>query len=221
MDDHERIALRPHDLRGRLIAVDGTDGSGKTTMLDRAERDLADRGFDVVRTRQPTTEARELAAFRHFLYEPERRDEVDYRALLCMMIGDRLQHIHQVIRPALAEGKMVLCDRYIYTQIVTTRTRGFRDEDWMYELYQHVIQPDVAVLCEAELETVCGRIRSRSTFEDSYLERAHVTANQTEYRAVATSLGMHVLDTTQEDASIAYKSMWSWIAATLPRETAR
>lgn len=137
------MRLRPHGLPGRLVIIDGNDGTGKSTLLGGIEQRLRERGYDVLRTSQPTTEARELDAFKVYLFEPERRDEIDYRALLCMMIGDRLQHAHQIIKPALAAGQIVLCDRYIFTQMVTTRTRGYQDEPWMYELYQHVIRSRV------------------------------------------------------------------------------
>ncbi|MFF5488108.1 dTMP kinase [Streptomyces virginiae] len=200
----ETITFREHGFPGRLIAVDGTDGTGKTTMLERIASELERRGVPVVHTRQPTTEARELDAFKVFLFEPERRDEIDYRALLCMMIGDRLQHIHQVVLPALREGKVVLCDRYIYTQMVTTRTRGYDDEPWMYELYQHVVRPDLALLLDAPLDLACSRIQARTDWRESFLERDHVEANLLEYRRIAALFGMSVIDTSAEDPEVAF-----------------
>ncbi|MGW6691570.1 dTMP kinase [Streptomyces sp. NPDC054961] len=200
----ETVTLPEHRLPGRLIAVDGTDGVGKTTMLELVAAELDRRGLPVVRTRQPTTEARELEAFKVFLFEPERRDEIDYRALLCLMIGDRLQHIHQVVLPALREGKVVLCDRYIYTQMVTTRTRGYDDEPWMYELYGHVVRPDLALLFDAPLDVACSRIQSRDDWRESFLERDHVEANLAEYRRIAALFGMAVVDTSDPDPQVAF-----------------
>jgi|GEM_PF-657875 len=189
------IAFSSHDLPGRLVAVDGSDGTGKTTLLDGLEEYLKSEGIAYLRTRQPTTEARNLDAFRTYLFAPERRDEVDYRGLLCMMIGDRLQHAHQVIKPALRDGLVVLCDRYIYTQIVTTRTRGHDDEPWMYELYRHVLNPDLGIITDSPLDVTCARISGRADWHESFLESDHVERNLFAYREVAKAFDLELVDT--------------------------
>lgn len=198
MDDLTQVRLRRHDHPGSLVIVDGSDGTGKTTLLDGLERELRSAGADVLRTRQPTTEARELEAFKVYLFEPEHRDEVDYRALLCMMIGDRLQHIHRVILPALRMGRTVLCDRYIFTQMVTTMTRGYRDEPWMYELYSHVLAPDVGIVTDADHDTVCSRIGARTEHRESFHEREHVWKNLREFRRLAQIFHLTVIDTSRQ-----------------------
>lgn len=190
------IELAPHTLPGTLIAVDGSDGTGKTTLLDNLADHLAAEGRQVVRTRQPTTEARESEAFRDFLFRPELREEIDYRALLCLMIGDRLQHLHRVVKPALATGAVVLCDRYIFTQMVTTVTRGYRDEPWMYELYRHVVKPDVAVITDAPAHVAIDRIAARPDAREAFYERDHVEANLQAYRQVADLYGLLRIDTS-------------------------
>lgn len=191
------MRLRPHGLPGRLVIIDGNDGTGKSTLLGGIEQRLRERGYDVLRTSQPTTEARELDAFKVYLFEPERRDEIDYRALLCMMIGDRLQHAHQIIKPALAAGQIVLCDRYIFTQMVTTRTRGYQDEPWTYELYQHVIAPDVGIITDADPALVCARITARSEAREAFHELDHVRKNLVEFRRLAGVFGLDTIDTAE------------------------
>ena len=124
---------------------------------------------------------------------------IDYRALLCLMIGDRLQHIHQVIRPALKAGKVVITDRYIFTQIVTTRTRGFHDEPWMYELYSHVPLPDLTLLLDARVEVAAERIRRRGNWRESFMELDHVEANLEEFRLLADRYDMLTVDTSAGD----------------------
>lgn len=195
-----RVALRPHDHPGVLVAVDGSDGTGKTTLLGGLERELRSRGHDVLTTRQPTTEARESSAFRDFLFRPDLRDDIDYRALLCLMIGDRLQHLHRVVRPALARGAVVLCDRYIFTQMVTTVTRGFDDELWMLELYKHVLRPDVGVITAAPPSVVIERISSRSDARESLYEDDHVRSNLRAYSEVADHYDLTVIDTLEVSA---------------------
>lgn len=215
-DRIEQVRLLPHGLPGRLIIVDGNDGTGKTTLLEGIEGNLRARGLDVLRTRQPTTEARQLDAFQRYIFEPERRDEIDYRALLCMMIGDRLQHAHQVIRPALAAGRVVVCDRYIFTQMVTTRTRGHQDEGWMYELYQHILAPDVGLVADADADQVCRRISARKDSQEAFHERDHVLKNLEEFRRLAHVFGLDVIDTTSLNIPEALDRAIKIIDAVLP-----
>lgn len=190
-----KVELDRHGLPGLLVAVDGSDGTGKTTLLAGLESELRLRGHEVLATRQPTTEARESSAFRDFLFRPESRDDIDYRALLCLLIGDRLQHIHRVVRPALARGAVVLCDRYVFTQMVTTVTRGFDDERWMLELYQHVMRPDVGVITDAPTDVVIERISARTDAREAFYEDDHVRANLRAYRDVAVQYDLTVIDT--------------------------
>lgn len=195
-----RVELAPHAWPGVLVVVDGSDGTGKTTLLTGLEPALRALGHDVVATRQPTTEARQTEAFRDFLFKPELRDEIDYRALLCLMIGDRLQHLHRVVRPALQRGAVVLCDRYIFTQMVTTVTRGFDDEPWMLELYRHVVRPDVGIITDAPTNVVVDRISARSDAREAFYEDDHVRANLRAYLDVAGHYDLTVVDTVQYSA---------------------
>jgi dTMP kinase len=191
------IELLPHSLPGILITVDGNDGTGKTTLLNGLERRLIAEGREVLRTRQPTTEGRESEAFQEFLFHPDRRDRIDYRALLCLMIGDRLQHLHRVVKPALARGAVVLCDRYIFTQMVTTVTRGFVDEPWMMELYRHVLKPDVGLITHAPFDEVVERIVARSYAREAFYEQEHVRANLAAFREIARLYDLTLLDTSR------------------------
>ena len=197
--DIPRVDFTQHGLPGYLVVVDGSDGTGKTTLLANLESALESEGHRVVRTRQPTTEARESAAFKDYLFEPESRDGIDYRALLCLMIGDRLQHQFRTIRPALLRGETVLCDRYIFTQMVTTVTRGHSDEDWMLQLYPHVFAPDVAVITDAPADLVVSRIAARVDARESFYERDHVERNLLAYRRVASAYSLDVVDTSVHD----------------------
>lgn len=195
------IRLRSHCHPGRLVVVDGSDGTGKTTLLDGLETYLVSEGKLYVRTSQPTKETRGLSAFQAYMFAPDRRSQVDYRALLCMLIGDRLQHIHQVIEPALEAGAVVLCDRYIYTQIVTTGTRDHSHERWMYDLYEHVIRPDLAFIADAPFDIVCKRISSRADWRDAFLEPDHIERNLAAFRTISEIFGLRLVDTHASDAT--------------------
>jgi dTMP kinase len=103
--------------RGIWLAVEGPDGSGKTTMLDWMYERLKKKGYDVVKTREPggTPLGEEI---RNLILNREQHP----RCEMLLFAAARAQHVEEKIKPALAEGKIVLCDRfsmssYAYQQV--------------------------------------------------------------------------------------------------------
>lgn len=96
-------------MTGIFITLEGGDGAGKTTQAELLASWLAERGLEVVRTREPG--GTELgAALRELLLHG---DEVSDRAEALLYAADRAQHVAQVVRPALERGAAVVQDRYI------------------------------------------------------------------------------------------------------------
>jgi dTMP kinase len=94
--------------QGLLIAFEGIDGTGKSTQIALLADYLAAKGFDVVTTREPTDgpygrKIRSMFESRHRLTPEEE---------LGLFMADRREHVQQLLAPALAEGKVVLTDRY-------------------------------------------------------------------------------------------------------------
>lgn len=104
------MTLQGHPVTGLFITLEGPEGSGKSTNREYLADQLRANGLDVVLTREPggTPLAERI---RELLLAPS--DEamcVDTELLL--MFAARAQHLAQVIRPALARGAVVLCDRF-------------------------------------------------------------------------------------------------------------
>ena len=95
--------------KGRFITFEGGDGSGKTTQLQLTVTWLEKQGIDVLQTFEPgdTPLGKEI---RHLLLSGEHTPVPASELLL--FLADRAQHVEQVIKPALAAGKWVICDRY-------------------------------------------------------------------------------------------------------------
>jgi len=93
-----------------FITFEGGEGAGKTTQLKILADTLTDWGYKVITTREPggTTLGQQLRAL---LLDPQ--TEIFPLAELLLFAADRAQHVAQVIQPALAQGAIVLCDRYI------------------------------------------------------------------------------------------------------------
>ena len=101
-------AACPDGPRGRLITVEGVEGAGKSTQIERLRAWLAERGVSVLATSEP--DGTPLgASLRQILGEVDRVLPLTETLLFA---ASRAEHVRQVIRPALAAGQVVLCDRY-------------------------------------------------------------------------------------------------------------
>ncbi|MGH4125935.1 MAG: dTMP kinase [Clostridium sp.] len=101
---------------GRLIALEGPDGSGKTTQIELLEQYLKESGYEVVRTREPGgTEISEK--IRDIILDND-NSSMSYMCEALLYAASRAQLVNEVIKPALALGKMVICDRFVYSSMV-------------------------------------------------------------------------------------------------------
>lgn len=93
-----------------FITLEGIEGSGKSTAQRVLAEYLEEKGYSIVSTREPGGSAlgRKLRA----VLLDARTTELRSRAELFLFLADRAQHVSEVIRPALEEGQIVLCDRY-------------------------------------------------------------------------------------------------------------
>ncbi len=96
---------------GAFVVFEGGDGVGKTTQVELCCRWLDEQGYEVVRTFEPgdTTVG---AAIRRIVLDPA-TGEMSPRAEALLYAADKAQHLFAVVRPALARGAVVVCDRYV------------------------------------------------------------------------------------------------------------
>ena len=147
---------------GKLITFEGIDGCGKSTQMRMLERYLTERGVAVVSTREPG--GTELGRKIRSALLDGARGSVEPLAELLLYAADRAQHVRQVIMPALAEGKLVLSDRfYDATTVYQGYARGFDLQlvNQLNELATGGLKPDLTLLfdldVEAGLERTCRR----------------------------------------------------------------
>ncbi len=152
------------DMRPRFITLEGGEGVGKTTNLGFIEDYLRARGIDLVRTREPGgTPLGERV--RGLLLGD---GEIDAQAELLLVFAARAQHLRDVIRPALAAGRWVLCDRF--TDASYAYQGGGRGvplaviaqlEAWV----QAGLQPDLTLLLDVPVELGLARARRRGSMD--------------------------------------------------------
>ena len=162
------LNMRPNETSGYLFSFCGLDGCGKTTMLTRLEKELGEK-FPTFMTKQPTNAVRESDIFRTYMDNPD-HDAYDYRSLSLLAASDRLQHVNKVIEPQMAQGKVVISDRYFYSCLANLRARGFENDQWIYEIAESVVKPDVAFFFDVPVETAVRRVRSRIEEKDRYID---------------------------------------------------
>lgn len=149
--------------RGVFITFEGLDGSGKTTQLKRLAAWMRKRGHDPVLTRQPGgTVAGDR--IRELLLD-SRSSGVAPMTEMALMFADRAQAIAEVIEPALASGRIVLCDRW--TDSTEAYQGGGRQlgSEVVLELHSLIcrgLQPDLTLLLLPSLAASLERARHRN-----------------------------------------------------------
>lgn len=151
--------LRRPPAAGLFVVFEGVEGSGKGTQIERAAAFLRERGCDVLVTREPGgTEVGE--ALRELLLSVD-TGRLEPRAEALLFAAARAQHVATVIRPALAEGKVVLCDRYVDSSLAYQGWgRGLGEQD-VLTLNVWATQglfPDLVILLHLEPEEGLRRI---------------------------------------------------------------
>lgn len=149
-------------IRGRFITMEGVEGAGKSTMMDRVSGWITTAGHRVVRTREPG--GTELAEKLRDILLDRNNIELSGRAELLLLFAARAQHLDELIRPALAAGDWVLCDRFTdATWAYQGGGRGLpRAEIEALETLVHGdLQPDLTLLLDLPVEQGLERAARR------------------------------------------------------------
>ncbi|MDA8165284.1 MAG: dTMP kinase [Desulfobacteraceae bacterium] len=147
-----RKAGRP----GILIAIEGIDGTGKSTQLRLLAGELVRRGHEVVATREPTDGPFGLKIRELFL----NRGQVSPAEELALFVADRREHVRDVIEPALAAGKIVLTDRYYFSTAAYQGAAGHDPEAILRENESFAPEPDLVLLLDLPPAKGIERIES-------------------------------------------------------------
>jgi len=153
---------------GLFITFDGPNGCGKTTVLQGVASRLAGQGLDIFETKEPTNS--ELGQFVRAAEE-----STSGKAFACLVAADRYKHISCEVLPALAQGMIVISDRYVASSLVLQRLDGVETE-FIWAINGSVLVPDLSIILLAEPAVLERRLSGRPKY--SRFERTKSRADE-------------------------------------------
>jgi len=152
-------------LAGVFITMEGVEGSGKSTQIQRLAERLGRAGLPLVVSKEPggTALGRELRAL---LLAPHASGESWCpKAELLLFYADRAQHLANVVRPALADGKIVLVDRFEDSSWAYQGAQGVPEADLIHlrEVVLGDFRPDLTLVLDMDPEASLKRVDARNT----------------------------------------------------------
>ncbi|MEM6812236.1 MAG: dTMP kinase [Pseudomonadota bacterium] len=194
--------------KGFFISLEGGEGAGKTTQINLLAESLKKEGHDVITTREPggTPAAEEI---RNLLSHDEWGGNWSEDAELLLFFVARSMHIKDVIHPALEQGKIIICDRYIDS---TRAYQGYLhklDMDFISDLEKRIVGdyiPDLTFLIDIPVDTVIERIQKRGAHDhyDKQGAESHEVLRQAFLDlALKDSQRIEIIDGTQNIEIIA------------------
>ncbi len=159
--------ISPH--RGRFIAFEGGEGAGKSTQVKALVARLRERGLEVVQTREPGGSPG-AEALRNLLVQG---DAGRWSAIseLLMMYAARSDHLEKVIRPALARGAWVVCDRFADSSRAYQGAGGGVAPAFIEQVDAAVVadtQPDLVLILDMPVEAGLARAVARGDQENRF-----------------------------------------------------
>lgn len=198
---------------GLFITVEGVEGAGKSTQLSLILKKLESAGIEIISTREPG--GTPFAESVRELLLANRDEKVDQITEMLLMFAARSQHLSQLIKPAIAEGKWVVCDRFTdatYAYQGGGRNLGFELVSQLEQLVQGDFRPDKTFYLDLPVEQGMKRVVARGEkdrFEREeldFFEKVRsaylrlVESNPTRYVVIDASQS---LESVQKDLSLA------------------
>jgi dTMP kinase len=206
---------------GHLFVFEGPEGAGKSTQVARLAARLRAAGFDPLVTREPGgTPAGDRV--RTLLLDPDLR--VDAVTEFLLYAAARAQHVAEVIGPALAEGRVVVSDRFSAASVAYQGYGRGLDVDWIHDVNARVtagLTPDLILLLD--LDPVVGLSRAANRGRPDRLEAAaldfHLRVREAfRAQAHADPARWRVIDATEPPANVESR-IWRAVAPCLGLRT--
>ena len=164
MSEQPPISTPPHPYPGKLIIVEGIDGSGKSTQLLLLHKWLESKGHKVFFTEWNSSELVKDTTKRG-----KKNKSLTPTTFSLLHATDFASRLYHEILPPLKAGMLVLADRYMYTAFVRDVVRGVSSE-WVRKLYSFSIKPDMAFYFKVPIEVAISRLLGGTRGQFKYYE---------------------------------------------------
>ncbi len=154
--------LKDRKIKGRLIVIEGPDGSGRSTQVDLITAKLESDGHAVA-----TTGLKRSELIGKGILEAKQKLPLGKKTLTLFYAADFADQFEHKIIPALEAGYIVLADRYIYTLIARSTVRGI-GRRWSHDLFGFTIKPDLVFYLDVEPEELFHRVFQKYATLDYY-----------------------------------------------------
>jgi dTMP kinase len=152
--------------QGLFIVLEGIDGTGKSSHAKRLASYFSSLGREVVQSREPTD-----GPWGKKLRDSASTGRLDPEEELECFLRDRREHVEQLIKPALAEGKVVILDRYYFSTMAYQGARGFDPQEIRRRNEEFAPVPDWLFILDVELDTALQRIGHRGDTANHFERR--------------------------------------------------
>ncbi len=148
---------------GLLIAVEGVDGAGKTTIAALLAQFCGERGLGCVLSKEPTS-----LGWGQKMRESAQTERLSLEKELEYFLLDRKDHVERTIRPALEENAVVILDRYYWSTAAYQGVRGASVEKIITENETFAPMPDLFILLDVEVKAGLDRVQKRGDTPNSF-----------------------------------------------------
>ncbi|MGI1837569.1 dTMP kinase [Lactococcus garvieae] len=158
-------------MNGILISLEGPDGAGKTTVLQRILPELEKTSYKILSTREPGG-VRVAEEIRNIILSTE-NTEIDSKTELMLFAAARRLHMQTKMLPALAAGEMVIVDRFIDSSVAYQgygRELGVEPVNWLNEFATDGIKPDLTLYFDIDTDVALERIMKNRADEVNRLD---------------------------------------------------
>lgn len=152
MAESDEAALRPHNYPGRLIIVEGVDGSGKSTQIRLVQRWLTSLGYNVF-----FTEWNSAQLVKKTTKRGKKKRSLTPTTFSLLHATDFADRLVSNILPPLKAGMIVCADRYVFTAFARDSVRGC-DRQWVRKVYRFAPKPDIAFYFRVPIDVALKRI---------------------------------------------------------------
>ncbi len=154
-----KLNKNKHEYKGKLIVIEGTDASGKSTQIDLLRKYIEAQGYGVL-----VSEWKSSELIASVIDEAKERNLFNANTFSLMYAADFAYRLENHVLPSLEAGFIVLMDRYTYTAYARDVVRGVKPA-WVRKLYSYAPAPDMTFYIDIPVDVILKRIIASKNFD--------------------------------------------------------